>query len=633
MIRISPSLYRIIRLVLTLVLILLINRIASLYPLRADLTDKKVYTLSDISRKALEDLEEPVTLRFFLSENLPQPYGNLVRGIEDLMETYALEKNRYFSYEILKVSGSGDTEMHDRAEEYGIPAFAVQDIQGDELKLINARMGVVFLQGNRQLTIPVLNPESNLEYKITSALRKLTRQSGQLLDLEEDISVNLGLSRAFFQLDDGLKEYPRLIEDLVEELGPAWYNRIDFRQETLPGNAIRAELTIRGNGRSYTRDLIPRQSGEFSIPSPAEIGDFLNEAIPLMLGTGGTLGYLTSHGTLPLYGEGGLNNFSRLISENYDIRPLKVSDISRSAVPLLVIAGASDRFSKQELEDLNRFIRNGGSLALFQDSHRTLLPPEEALSRGELPEYIPEATGLMTLTEPFGLSIDSAYVLDESCFSRYIQDDNGQLTELPVYYAPVIGKKSINLSSPAMNNLQGLIALNTAPVIAGEGTSVLFSSSGKSWLMKENINLYNPMRIHPPSGEERASYPLAALSEGGTERGTLFLAGSSAYLEDSFMDEDGNTPNAMMVLNLMDLLCGNADNAELRSKGQSYNPLNEISTRGKILFREINRTALPLLVALTGFAAYLKRKRRQKQILYLFSTGMTRDRKEESHEA
>ena len=633
MTRINPGLYRILRFILTLVLIFLINRIASLYPLRADLTDKKIYTLSDISRQALGDLEEPVTLRFFLSENLPQPYGNLVRGIEDLMETYALEKNRYFSFEILKISGSGDTERHDRAEEYGIPAVAVQDIRGDELKLINARMGVVFLQGNRQLTIPVLNPESNLEYKITSALRKLTRQSGQLLDLEEDISIRLGLSRAFFQLDEGLKEYPRLMKELVEELGPAYYNRIAFSSEILPGTAIRAELTIRGNGRSYTKDLIPRQSGEFSIPAPAEIRDFLNEAIPLMLGTGGTLGYLTSHGTLPLYGEGGLNNFSRLISENYDIRPLGIPDISRSAVPVLVIAGAVDRFSERELEELDRFIRNGGSLALFQDSHRTLLPPEDALEQGELPEYIPETTGLMTLTEPFGLSLDSAYVLDESCFSQYIQEDDGQLTELPVYYAPVITKKNINLTSPAMNNLQGLIALNTAPVLAGDGTSVLFSSSRESWLMKGNINLYNPMTIFPPSDEERTSYPLAALSEGGTERGTLFLAGSSVYLEDSFMDEEGNTPNAMMVLNLIDLLSGNADNAELRSKGQSYNPLNEVSPRGILLFKAVNRTVLPLLIAITGLAAYLKRKRRKKQIQNLFSTDMRPDWMEDNHES
>jgi len=42
---------------------------------RYDLTRSKIYSLSDVSRKVVSTLSEPLTINVFFSRNLPAPYN------------------------------------------------------------------------------------------------------------------------------------------------------------------------------------------------------------------------------------------------------------------------------------------------------------------------------------------------------------------------------------------------------------------------------------------------------------------------------------------------------------------------------------------------------------------------------
>ena len=615
--------YNRVRTLLFLILLLLINRIGASFPLRIDLTARKIHTLSPVSRDLIRNLEEPLTLRFFLSENLPGPYSSLNREIRDLMESYSLVDDRYFRYDIHRISGSQDP-LEKTAADFGLKSVSLQDIQEDELTLINAWMGLVILQGERQLTIPVLETGGSLEYKITSAIKKLTRQSSQLFSLEEDIQIQLSLSSALFNLDEGLRAYPFLLEKGINDINPAYFNRLRFESEINEGAALQATLTLLAKGRSYKKNLVSLENGDFQISDPGELLTLIEEALPLLLGKEQRIAYLTDHGTKALYGEDGLNNFSRLVSEYTEIRPvtLEAGRPLPQDAPVLVIAGATTPFSPGELQILDRYIREGGSLALFHDSHKTILPTEEERLAGKVPEYIPLSTGLSGLMKSYGLEMSSAYVLDSNCYREILREEDGSLTEIPVYYALEIQKDEINRKNPAMRNLQGLIALNSSPLAVSAETedgsfTTLFSSTEDSWLMKENINLYNPLALIPPSPGERASYPLAVLRE-GTE-GSIFLTGSSAYLEDSLIDPEGVTPNAMMVLNILDLLSGREDNAALRAKGLSYNPLDESTRFSRGVFKGFNLIILPLVVIFTAISGIFRRKKRAQRIRGLFN--------------
>ncbi|MEW5908989.1 MAG: hypothetical protein AB1659_04225, partial [Thermodesulfobacteriota bacterium] len=201
----------------------------------------------------------------------------------------------------------------------------------------------------------------------------------------------------------------------------------------------------------------------------------------------------------------------------------------------------------------------------------------------------------------------------------------------------------------------------------------IFSSSEKSWEMKERINL-NPMFIQPPaSDQEKQSYPLAYLLEGefpsyfagkplpekpepaaGSDKGTekkqasgkqeekpkasadlsriepkgafsakgrpakVFIMGSSEMLKDNILDPEGKTENAIFTLNLLDYLNNREEIAILRGKEARFNPLKETDPFVKTVIKAFNIVGIPVMVVLFGLGVYAYRGSRRRRIQEMF---------------
>jgi ABC-type uncharacterized transport system involved in gliding motility auxiliary subunit len=190
--------------------------------------------------------------------------------------------------------------------------------------------------------------------------------------------------------------------------------------------------------------------------------------------------------------------------------------------------------------------------------------------------------------------------------------------------------------------------------------------------MKGRINL-NPMLIRPPqSPDEQESFPLAYLLEGSFESyfsgkpipekaapeeaenaddalenegerkpadedtvdlsmveaeggvlsegkpGRIFLIASSEILKDNMLDQEGRTPNAMFVMNVIDYLNNREDIALMRSKQQRFNPLNETEAGTKAFVKWFNIIGLPIIVMLFGLLVWFARHSRRKRIQMMF---------------
>ena len=110
-----------------------------------------MYSLSEASEEAVSSLSDPLTIKVFLSEDLPFPYNNVGRYLRDLLQEYAVAGNRYFNYEILEIGTEDEEEAkknRDIAQNYGIPPVTVRTIEQDEVKFQNAYMGMVLIQGD-----------------------------------------------------------------------------------------------------------------------------------------------------------------------------------------------------------------------------------------------------------------------------------------------------------------------------------------------------------------------------------------------------------------------------------------------------------------------------------------------------
>ncbi len=98
----------------------------------------------------------------------------------------------------------------------------------------------------------------------------------------------------------------------------------------------------------------------------------------------------------------------------------------------------------------------------------------------------------------------------------------------------------------------------------------------------------------------------------------IFIMASSEMLKDNVIDPEGQSPNSMFILNVVDALNNRADIATMRSKVQRFNPLNETSPGLKTFTKAFNIAGLPVLVILLGFFIWMRRHSRKKQLQMLF---------------
>jgi len=693
-----------IRFGLYLAVILVINLVSSTLFFRWDLTKNKMYTLSDASIQAVSTLAEPLTIRFFLSEDLPQPNHNLEQEIRDLMEEYSHKANQFFNYEILMIDAKGEkTDSHgtlltELARQYGITPVSTQAVSDNQVSLVNVYMGMVMIQGDmseKKVNLGVQdNRESrmNLEYEITGLIESMASKTNELLAMDENIQVKLVFSTDLYNLGEGFASYADEMDSIVEDLQGEFYHRLQFEHidpsvEGVSGiekyglntftvdrdnpTSLYAALVIERGDEFAKLELISRTIMGDRLQEPEELKESVQMVADRLLGVRPTIGYLADHGALPLYinyyqqqqqqqQPETLQNFYQLLSSEYQVQQVSLNDLPEG-LNTLVIAGVNTPFSEYELYQLDQFLMNGGSVALFLDPFVEDAPPQNYF--GAQPSYYPIHSGLEKVLAHHGIELKESYLMDENSYLARQQMANGDFQEIQFYNAPQILSENISKDLPFMNNLKGLIMLNAAPLVVDEeGVGTLniekvIQSSDRAWEMSEDINL-SAMAITPVAEDLMTQYPLALLASGDFQSyfqgkeipeapaseeqneegarllsaeeskqemlthgsgGQLLVVGTSAILKDNMLDPMGQSPNSMFVLNAMDRLSGREDYAIMRSKGQNYNPVKEsLSSGSKTFIKVFNIAILPVLVILLGVFMWLRWISRRKKIQALF---------------
>lgn len=81
-----------------IMLLLLVNRLATVYHTRIDLTNEKRFTLSPATKKLLKQLDEPVEVKVFLKGDFPSGFKKLAASSNDMLQEFgeiAGDKFRY----------------------------------------------------------------------------------------------------------------------------------------------------------------------------------------------------------------------------------------------------------------------------------------------------------------------------------------------------------------------------------------------------------------------------------------------------------------------------------------------------------------------------------------------------------
>jgi len=111
-----------------------LNAILSPARVRTDLTEDKVYTLSEGTRKILEKMDTQLTIRFYYTQNdpnMPVYLKNYARRVEDLLYEYRQQAPKFIKIE--KLDPQPDTDAEDSANLDGVDGQMIQT--GDKIYL------------------------------------------------------------------------------------------------------------------------------------------------------------------------------------------------------------------------------------------------------------------------------------------------------------------------------------------------------------------------------------------------------------------------------------------------------------------------------------------------------------------
>ncbi|MDF7801448.1 GldG family protein [Pontiellaceae bacterium B1224] len=176
---------------IVLLLGILIAFNAVLRPIRArvDVTEDKLYTLSDGTKQLLGNLDRDVTLKFYFSKSndrLPVPTKNFAARVRDLLKEYESRSDGYLVVE--EFDPKPDSDEEEWAQRYGLQAQSL-DMFGMGGGLY---FGIVAVSGNREAAIPVLaqHAEPRLEYLLTRMISEVSTEKTSKVGIMSALPVN-----------------------------------------------------------------------------------------------------------------------------------------------------------------------------------------------------------------------------------------------------------------------------------------------------------------------------------------------------------------------------------------------------------------------------------------------------------
>lgn len=155
---------------------------------RLDLTQQRLYTLSDGTRSVLQGLQDPVTLRLFYSRRLGSAvpaYGAYAERVRALLDEYVAVSGGKVRLEVFDPEPFSETE--DRALAYGLQGVPV-DQSGEQIYFGLA--GVNLLDDER--TIPFFQPERErfLEFDLTRLVYELSNPRRPTIGVMSSLPLN-----------------------------------------------------------------------------------------------------------------------------------------------------------------------------------------------------------------------------------------------------------------------------------------------------------------------------------------------------------------------------------------------------------------------------------------------------------
>lgn len=157
--------------IIILAILVVLNILSARYSVRMDFTEEKQYTLSDATKNLISNLDAPVTIKAYFSEDLPPDFLRAREQFKDLLIEYSAHSNGNLVYEFIDPVSSEEVEKEIMAQ--GVRPVMIEVREKDQKKQQKAYLSAVIEMNDDRQPIPFLQPGGAMEYTLSSAIKKL----------------------------------------------------------------------------------------------------------------------------------------------------------------------------------------------------------------------------------------------------------------------------------------------------------------------------------------------------------------------------------------------------------------------------------------------------------------------------
>ncbi|MCO6057094.1 Gldg family protein [Pseudomonas sp. MOB-449] len=161
---------------------------------RVDLTEQKLYTISDGTKKILREIDEPINLYFFYSDKTAKDLmvlRNYARRVEEMLKAYERAADGRIRLHI--VDPEPFSEDEDKAAEFGLQAIPLQQ-GGDQVYFGLA--GTNGVDDTQIIPFFPLDQEEFLEYEISRLIQGLAKPERPVVGVLSGLPLNGGFDMA-----------------------------------------------------------------------------------------------------------------------------------------------------------------------------------------------------------------------------------------------------------------------------------------------------------------------------------------------------------------------------------------------------------------------------------------------------
>ncbi|MCK5260258.1 MAG: Gldg family protein [Candidatus Omnitrophica bacterium] len=556
---------------------------------RYDLTENKLYTVTESTKTIIKNLKAPVLVKVYISpaENMPTALKTLEQDITDRLDELQVFSGGNLSYKVFHMEtihqqaqeDKSEDSLEDKLQKKGIAPFQVRSIEQDELgiKLIYSAVAIAYKE-KEEAIIPRIVPGglSNLEYELVSRIYRMT--------LDETPKVALVAPYTDKQAD-------ARIQQMLKQLGqtlPDQYREDKFRYLDA---VMRYEDYEVHRIRLTKEEPIPEGIDTLVLVAPEDLNDRQRYEINR---------FLTGGGNVIIAAQGYVYNYQTAGRQGVSITPQKIN------------------------HGLNELIGNYGvkiSEKLLMDEQNDTISISGSTGFGPFEISMPVKTPIQILINEENVNSDISIT--------------GRLSRFLYLWGSALEVEEIKVQELKLKQ------------------TMLFTSSGQSWLVEHAGGALKPADLQKGALGYEGSQTLGVLLEGqfpnayegkpvpewpkeedvdeATDEsiaedikpgevvlkpGKLLVMGCSKMFEEDIIRNGGM---ANLFINSVDALTLGGELIKIRGHRPISRSIKTVNKMKKLWYRFMTIFLVPLIVIILGSIRAVLRKKEKEQYLKLLA--------------